>query len=80
MQILVLLDMYFDAPVVFVTSHSLLFRFSLANLAILCVGIYYSFFSHVFFELVDLKTSSTIFSEKYAQELLIGPFWDTRQK
>ena len=31
MQILVLLSVYFDATVVFVTSHSLLFRLALPN-------------------------------------------------
>ena len=35
MQILGLLDMYFDAAVVFVTNSSLLFRLAMA---ILCVG------------------------------------------
>ena len=51
MQILVLLSMYFDAVVVFVTSHSLLFKFPLA---ILCVYILF-LFSHVFFEQVDFS-------------------------
>ena len=32
MQVLGLLDMYFDAAVVFVTSHSLLFKLALAIL------------------------------------------------
>ena len=40
MQILVLLGMYFDAVVVFVTSQTLLFRLALAILCVLLVKVH----------------------------------------
>ena len=53
MQILVLLDMYFDAVVVFVTSQTLLFRLALA---ILCHSLYNSINSAI----VALKSENFI--------------------
>ena len=41
MQILGLLGMYFDAVVVFVTSHSILFRLALALLCVIIVSSHY---------------------------------------